>query len=42
MVKQDGYEGLELRFADARHDPLILQTRPEIKLIWNVVALGVW
>ncbi|HEX6519130.1 MAG TPA: hypothetical protein VF070_03835 [Streptosporangiaceae bacterium] len=42
VIKRDGYEGLELRFVDARHDPLIVQTRPEIKLTWNVVPLGVW
>jgi hypothetical protein len=42
VVKRDGYEGLELRFADARHDPLILQTRPEIKLTWDVAPLGAW
>lgn len=42
VVKREEYEGLELRFQNAQHDPLILQTRPEIKLTWDVFALGVW
>jgi hypothetical protein len=35
VVKRDGYEGLEPRFADARlnpMNPMSLQTRPEIRL----------
>lgn len=42
IVKRDGYEGLELRFVGSKHDPLILQTRPEIKLHWDVAPLGAW
>jgi hypothetical protein len=42
VVKRDGYEGLELRFVGARHDPVVLQTRPEIKLCWDVAPLGTW
>ena len=42
IVKRDGYEGLELRFVGGKHDPLFLQTRPEIKLHWDVAPLGTW
>lgn len=42
IVKRDGYEGLELRFVGGKHDPLFLQTRPEIRLHWDVTPLGTW
>jgi hypothetical protein len=42
IVKRDRYEGLELRFVGSKHDPLFLQTRPELKLHWNVAPLGTW
>jgi hypothetical protein len=42
IVKRDGYEGLELRFVGGKHDPLTLQTRPQIKLYWDVAPLGTW
>lgn len=42
IVKRDGYEGLELRFVGNKHDPLILQTRPEIRLHWDVAPLATW
>jgi hypothetical protein len=42
IVKRDGYEGLELRFVNAKHDLLILQTLPEIRLYWDVAPLGTW
>jgi hypothetical protein len=42
VVKRDGYEGLELVFIGARHDPVILQTRPVIRLSWDVAPLGSW
>jgi hypothetical protein len=42
VVKKQGYEGLEMRFTDARYDPVILQTRPVIRLSWNVAPLGSW
>jgi hypothetical protein len=37
IVKKDGYEGLVLHFAGGQHEPLTLQTRPEIRLTWDVV-----
>jgi len=40
IVKRDGREGLELKFTSDKHDPLSLQTRPEIRLYWNVAPLG--
>ena len=42
IVKRDGYEGLELRFVGGKCGPLIVQTRPEIKVSWNVAPLGTW
>lgn len=42
IVKRDGYEGLELRFVGGKHDSLTLQTRPQIKLHWDVAPLGTW
>jgi hypothetical protein len=42
IVKRDGHEGLELMFASGKHDPLFLQTRPEIRLHWDVTPLGTW
>jgi hypothetical protein len=40
IVKRDGREGLELKFTSEKHDTLTLQTRPEIRLHWNVAPLG--
>ena len=40
IVKRDGREGLELKFADDEHDTLSLQTRPEIRLHWSVAPWG--
>ena len=37
IVKKDGYEGLVLYFAGGQHEPLTLQTRPVIRLTWDVV-----
>lgn len=42
IVKRDGCEGLELRFVGGKHDPLFLQTRPEVRLHWDVAPLGAW
>ncbi|MEV4002608.1 hypothetical protein [Actinomadura sp. NPDC049753] len=42
VEKRDEYEGLVLRFNSEEFDPLYLQTRPVIRLSWNVMALGVW
>jgi hypothetical protein len=42
VVKKEGYEGLELVFVGARHDPVVLQTRPVIRLSWDVAPLGTW
>lgn len=40
--KRDEYEGLVLLFASDDLDPLRLQTRPVIRLSWNVMPLGAW
>jgi hypothetical protein len=40
IIRHGDYEGLELRFAGEKHDPLILQTKPEIKLSWDITPLG--
>jgi hypothetical protein len=40
IVRRDGREGLELRFVGDKHDLLSLQTRPEIRLHWDVAPLG--
>jgi hypothetical protein len=42
VIRRDGYEGLELRFIDARLDPVSLETKPGIKLSWDVMSLGTW
>jgi hypothetical protein len=42
VIRRDGYEGLELRFSDARFGPVTLETKPEIKLSWDVMSLGTW
>jgi hypothetical protein len=42
IVRHEGYEGLELRFIGAKLEPLSLQTKPEIKLSWDVVSPGTW
>lgn len=42
IVKEDGYEGLVLNFAGGKLDPIRLQTRPVIRLRWDVVPAGTW
>jgi hypothetical protein len=42
VVRREGYEGPELRFADAKHEPVSWQTKPEIRLSWSVAPLGTW
>lgn len=42
VVKREGYEGLELVFIGARHNPVVLQTRPVIRLSWDMAPLGSW
>lgn len=42
VIRRNSYEGLELRFIDARFDPVSLETKPEIKLSWDVMSLGTW
>ncbi len=42
IVKEDGYEGLALNFEGANFDPVRLQTRPVIRLTWNVLSVGTW
>jgi hypothetical protein len=42
IVKEDGYEGLALNFEDAKFDPVRLQTKPLIRLTWNVLSAGIW
>ena len=39
--KGDEYEGLILHFTSGDLEPLRLQTRPVIRLSWNVMPLGV-
>jgi len=36
IVKKDGYEGLVLNFAGPQFDPVQLQTKPVIRLAWDV------
>jgi hypothetical protein len=42
VIRRESYEGLELRFIDAKLEPVSLQTKPEIKLSWDVVSVGTW
>jgi hypothetical protein len=42
VIRRDGYEGLELWFTGAKLEPLSLQTKPGIKLSWDVVPPGTW
>lgn len=42
IEKIDQYEGLVLNFAGSKHEPIRLQTRPVIRLTWNVVPAGTW
>jgi hypothetical protein len=42
VIRHDGYEGLELRFIDARFDPVSVETKPGIKLSWGVMSLATW
>ncbi|MFC9894967.1 hypothetical protein ACFVMC_14880 [Nocardia sp. NPDC127579] len=36
------YEGLRLWFRDSASDPLIVQTKPRIRLSWDMRTLGSW
>jgi hypothetical protein len=36
------YEGLRLWFPGDTNEPLVLQTKPQIRLTWNVKNLGTW
>ena len=42
IVKGDGYEGLVLNFAGGKLEPVSLQTRPVLRLRWDVAPLGTW
>lgn len=42
VEKQTGQERLVLRFVEGQHEALVLQTRPTIRLSWDVMPLGVW
>jgi hypothetical protein len=42
VFRRDDYEGLELKFVDGRFDPVLLATKPEIRLSWAVMPLGAW
>ena len=42
IVQEDGYEGLVLNFAGGRLEPLWLQTKPVIRLTWNMVPVDIW
>jgi hypothetical protein len=37
-----GYEGLRLWFPGEMNEPLALQTKPQIRLSWDVKSLGTW
>jgi hypothetical protein len=39
---RDEYEGLALNFEGARFEPVRLQTKPTIRLTWNVLPVGTW
>ena len=41
-MKEDGYEGLTLNFEGAKFDPVRLQTKPVIRLTWNVLSVRTW
>lgn len=36
------YEGLRIWFSSDTNDPLVLQTKPRIRLSWDVKTLGTW
>ncbi|TDC57846.1 hypothetical protein E1281_03435 [Actinomadura sp. KC345] len=42
VEKRDEYEGLVLHFTSDALEPLRVQTRPAIRLSWDVMPLGVW
>ncbi|WP_075024986.1 hypothetical protein K8Z49_27655 [Actinomadura madurae] len=42
IEKRGEHEGLVIHFASEALDPLQLQTRPVIRLSWDVMPLGVW
>jgi hypothetical protein len=42
IVKNDGYEGLVLSFVGDKLEPVSLQTRPVLRLRWDVVPIGTW
>ncbi|MBF6167470.1 hypothetical protein IU486_22320 [Streptomyces gardneri] len=37
-----GYEGLQLWFPSDTNEPLALQTKPQIRLSWNIRDVGTW
>ncbi|MEO3892641.1 hypothetical protein [Nonomuraea sp. B5E05] len=37
-----GYEGLKLWFREDYKEPVVLQTKPTIRLSWDVNSLGEW
>jgi hypothetical protein len=42
IVKEPGYKGLALNFVGAQFDPVLLQTKPVIRLTWDVLPAGTW
>lgn len=42
IVEKDGYEGLVLNFVGGKLDPVTLQTKLVLRLIWDVVPAGTW
>ncbi|MFI7641011.1 hypothetical protein [Nonomuraea sp. NPDC049400] len=39
---RSGYEGLKLWFSEDYKEPVVLQTKPTIRLSWDVKPLGEW
>ncbi|HTQ89649.1 MAG TPA: hypothetical protein VMK84_09170 [Streptosporangiaceae bacterium] len=42
IVSEDEYEGLALNFEGSNFDPVRLQTKPVIRLTWNMRSVGTW
>ncbi|MEV0149278.1 MULTISPECIES: hypothetical protein [unclassified Nonomuraea] len=40
--ERSGYEGLKLWFREDCKEPVVLQTKPTIRLSWDVKSLGEW
>lgn len=40
--ERSGYEGLKLWFPEDCKEPVVLQTKPTIRLSWDVKSLGEW